>query len=256
MADVSGGFSLARLFAPQFTVLPSASGAFHGPRAFDRNPDCPTLSENPPTDTDGDRIPDDLTITYDPAKCTFGDTATSYFQLSGAVQIQDPSATDPAIRVTFLELQSKLVWRRELAWLRLANGPRQLLTSDAGFSASDSTTVKHESSRHGSAELAKAWQVDFVADEGAVFEPRAPLPSGDLTIDGATSRTWNDKVRSFTVSTPVALHFDAACDADDKITSGELHAEFVSPRKTATLTVVWNGCGVEPTVTFESGPVT
>jgi hypothetical protein len=38
--------------------------------------------------------------------------------------------------------------------------------------------------------------------------------------------------------------------------AGDLNAFFESDENAATVNVVWNGCGVAPTVTIVSGPAT
>lgn len=255
VAGLANGASLFRMLSPSFQIPPEATRVFHGPRVFNPPPNCPTLSENPPTDTDGDHVPDNLTITFDPATCVFDHPShDASFELSGSITVSDPSATDPGLRVRFDAFQSKFTVQDTLFWLRRADGVWQLLTSSAGFSATDSTTVRHESSQRPSTELAKAWQVDFTADAGGTFDPGAELPSGDFDIAGKTVRTRGASSRSFTVTSLSPLHWDAGCNADEKITSGELELVHTGPRGTATVNIVWNGCGVEPTVTLTSTP--
>jgi hypothetical protein len=131
----------------------------------------------------------------------------------------------------------------------------EVLASSTGFSAIDSTTVHWESSRWPTAELAKRWGINFTAAE-ADFSLGRRLPSGDVTINGSTTRTRGDDVKSFAVETVTPLHFDATCDADDRITSGELNIVFVRAGNTTTVNIVWNGCGVDPTVTVTPPPPT
>lgn len=237
-------------------VMPGEQGAFEGPRAFSNPIDCPTLSEFPPTDADGDHIPDDLTITYDLDKCTFSNPhRNAVFTISGTIHIVDPSDTDKGIRVEFGSLEHKFTVQDSIFWSRHADGALQLLASTNGFSAIDSTTVGRESSRWPSAELAKRWAVNFTTDT-AGFSLGRRLPSGDLTVNGSTTRTRGEDVKSFTVETVTPLHFDATCHADDRITSGELNVEFVRDGQTTTINIVWNGCGVDPTVTVTPTPTT
>lgn len=248
------GMSVEGMLNPTF-VMPGAMGAFDGPRAFSNNPiDCPTLSEFPPTDADGDHVPDDLTITFALDKCTFSNPRrNSTFSISGTIHIVDPSQTDKGIRVEFGSLEHKFTVRDTIFWLRNVDGPVQVLASSTGFTADDSTTAHWESSRFPTAELAKRWNVNFTAaEEGFSFGRH--LPSGDLTVNGSTTRTRGEDVKSFTVETVTPLHFDTTCDADDRITAGELNIVFVRGGNTTTINIVWNGCGVEPTVTVTPPP--
>lgn len=249
------GMSIEGMLNPTF-IMPGAMGAFDGPRAFSDPVDCPTLSEFPPTDADGDHIPDDLTITFALDKCTFSNPRrNAVFSISGTIHILDPSQTDKGIRVAFGSLEHKFTVQDSIFWLRNVDGPVEVLASSTGFSAIDSTTVHWESSRWPTAELAKRWGVNFTAAE-ADFSLGRRLPSGDVTINGSTTRTRGDDVKSFTVETVTPLHFDATCDADDRITSGELNIVFVRAGNTTTVNIVWNGCGVDPTVTVTPPPTT
>jgi hypothetical protein len=254
---ITTGASLFHLLSPVFLQPPGAFGMVAGPTGFSPPPNCPTLSESPPTDQDGDHIPDDLTLTFDPADCTFGTLhGHAFAELSGSIHIVDPSQTDPGIRLGWNAFQSKFVVDDTLFWQRRVDGVWQLLASAAGFSGTDSTTVTHESSQRPPATLAKAWQVDFAAATGQTFVPGQPLPGGDLTVDGKTTRTRGSESRVFMVATTTPLHYDAACAADQKIVSGELTATTTTSQGTATVTVQFNGCGVRPTVTLVSAPMT
>jgi len=249
IGGVTTGLSLSAIMTPTFQVPVEATRVFQGPRAFSTHPDCPTFSEFPPTDLDHDRVPDDLTITFDSLKCTFGTAGRAVFTINGTIHIVDPSQTDKAFRIEFGQLQQKFVFQDSLFWLRRVDGVVQLLTSAAGFSATDSTTVGRESSRRPTAELAKKWNVSFVADAGGTFAPHMPLPSGDLTIAGSTQRTRGDDVKLFSVTTVTPLHFDSTCNADDRIVSGELDIVYTRASGTTTVNIKWDGCGVDPVVT-------
>ncbi len=247
------GMTVEGMLNPAF-VMPGAMGAFEGPRAFSNPVDCPTLSEFPPTDADGDHVPDDLTITFSLDKCTFTNPRRgATFSISGTIHIVDPSQTDKGIRIELGSLEHKFTVQDSIFWLRNADGPVQILASSTGFDAIDSTTVHWESSRWPTAELAKKWSLNFTSAETG-FSLSRHLPSGDLTVNGSTTRTRGDNVKSFTVETVTPLHFDSTCEADDRITSGEVNIVFLRAGNTTTINIVWNGCGVDPTVTVTPPP--
>ncbi len=176
--------------------------------------------------------------------------------MTGDVTITDPSTTLAGFRVRFDALKPKITFPNGSFFAQQFDGIRQLLASTDGFSVSDSITASFESSARGSASLENAWQVDFTVDQGGSFEPHMPLPSGTADISGTTVRTHGQVSKTFTMTTPVPLHYNAACTEDQKIDSGEVDAMFVSPRGTATVTVTYTACGVRPTITLESGPGT
>jgi len=256
LAGITSGASVQDFLAPPLTALPGADRAFHGPIFFNPLSNCPIPSENPPTDTDGDGVPDNLTLSFEPpAECTFtSPRGNAVLELSGNVTISDPSAVDRGIRIEFQDFQKKTTVNETTFFLRRVDGVLQQISSATGFSATDNTTVTWESSQFPTAELAKAWQVDFVADAGATFSHRFHLPSGILTVVGKTTRTHGGLIRSLSVETTDPLHFDASCAADNRIVSGTLTIVHTGPSGTSTITIVFNGCGQDPTVTLVTGP--
>ncbi len=254
VAGLTTGASLHGFLAPSFVALPEAVRASRVALHFMPPSNCPTLSEFPPTDADGDHVPDNLTLTFDPATCTFTDPHGNSIDLSGAVTITDPSQVSPGLRVVFAAFQNKITLADNRFFRRSVDGVWQLVSDSSGFGATDSTTTEHESTERGLATLAKAWQVNFVVDPGEVFVPDHSLPAGLFTISGSTTRTQGSESKSFTIATVSPLHHDPACTDDNKIVSGELHAVHSDTRGTATVDILFNGCGVEPTITLITGP--
>lgn len=231
------------------------SAGFAGPRSLVRAP-CPAWSEDTPTDADEDGIPDDLTATFRPADCIFTSWGgLAVLTLDGAIRVQDISTTDPALRITFDAFQGLFTYNNK-ALRREANGKVQLAVLPDGFAGYDSTSVDQQLTAHPDASLKKGWSIAFTADNAEDFSINQPLPDGVFDLNGSLRRTWGDKRRSFSVTTVTGLQYDASCLSDDRIVAGELNAEFESTEHQATVNIVWNGCGVAPTVTIVSAPVT
>lgn len=255
VAGMTNGVSLEDLMVPQALVPVEAGAVFRGPIAFTNPVDCPSFSEFPPTDLDHDRIPDDLLITFDSTKCTFGGSrGHAKFTINGTIHIVDPSQTDKAFRIEFGDLVHKFVVEDTLFWLRRVDGAFQVLTSNAGFSLIDSTTVGRESSNRPSAELKKQWRAEFTVTAAAGFAVHTRLPSGDLTVNGSTERTHDSDTKIFAVETVTPLHFDATCMADDRIVSGELNVTYTRDAGVTMVNIKWDGCGVDPVVTVTPPP--
>jgi len=244
--DVAGSFTFGDLLVPSFA---SAGIAPSDPIRLGTS-NCPTITPNPPVDADGDHVPDDVTLSFTLPDCSFSrDGAT--FQITGSIHITDPSTTDFGIRIAFTDLEHKFTRATGESFSTSVNGARQVLRSASEFSLHDTTTAAFESSEHGSAQLAKAWLVGFVADAGQTFDQRWHLPSGNLTVNGNMSRTRGTTSHSFAVTTVTPLHHDATCTMRPAFTSGELLVVKTGHDGTVTIHVVFNGCGVEPTVTVE-----
>jgi len=254
IAGITSGASLQGFLTPSFAAPPAAVRAFGGALHFVRPPNCPTFSEFPPTDADGDHVPDNLTLTFDPATCSFTGSDGNSIELSGAVTITDPSQVNPGVRVSFAAFQHKATLASGNFFRRAQDGVWKLVSDPTGFAATDSTTTVHESTERGLARLTKAWQVDFVVEAGQVFAHNHGLPSGDFTLNGSTTRTHGAESKSFTITTVTPLHHDATCADDQKVVSGELHVVHTDARGTATVDIVFNGCGVQPTIILVTGP--
>jgi hypothetical protein len=252
LTAITEGASVSGLLVPGFFLAPDAERILGGPVILmPRGTDCPTPSENPPTDTDGDGVPDNLTLTFDPALCTFTNLRGNVTHvLSGAVTISDPSAEDRGVRLEWSDLEARTTIDGTIFFARRIDGVWQQIKSATGFSLTDQTTVTHESSERPPAQLVKDWQVDFVADEGATFSHHWRLPSGTLTVNGSTERTRGTTTRSFSVETVVPLHFDAGCPERPRIDAGELNIVHTRPEGTTTINIVFPGCGEDPIITL------
>jgi hypothetical protein len=219
------GASVTDILVPSLTLAPGALGVVDGPVIFMPLSGCPTASENPPTDTDQDGVPDNLTLTF------------------------DPSAEDRGLHLSWADLEARTTIDETVFFLRRIAGEWEQIKSATGFSLTDQTTVTHESSERPTSQLVKDWQVDFVADAGATFSHRWRLPSGTLTIDGSTERTRNGVTKSLSVVTTTPLHFDASCTERPRIDDGVLVIQHTGPQGTSTITVEFTGCGAEPIIT-------
>jgi hypothetical protein len=253
VAGVMGGSTIVGVLNPGAAIPPQ--GGDFGALSLGSGA-CPTIAPFPPADADGDHVPDSVTVSFTLPECSFTGPHGRTLEVTGDITVTDPSSTLAGFRVHFDALQPKITFPNGSFFVQQFDGIRQLLASTEGFSVTDSITASFESSDRGSASLANAWQVDFTVDQGGSFEPHTPLPSGTADISGTTVRTHGEVSKTFTMTTPVPLHYNASCTEDQKIDSGEVDATFVSPRGTATVTVTYTACGVRPTVTLVSTPGT
>jgi hypothetical protein len=249
IANVAGTSTL-----PDVTNLNPAQAGYFGPADFQPHANCPTITPFPPTDTDGDHVPDIVTFSFTLPDCSFTGSHGTTLELTGSVTISDPSATAAGLRAEFADLQRKVTLQNGDFFLQRLDGVRQILADAAGFAAVDSLTAVSEFPRRGQASLENTWTVDFVVDAGGTFEPHTALPSGTFDVEGGTVRSRHGVSRSLDVTTVTPLHFNASCTEHQKIDSGEIHAEFVGPRGTATVTLVYTACGVRPTMTLVTVP--
>jgi hypothetical protein len=244
---------------------------------FDSGSTCPTLSQFPIVDSDSDGVPDNLTLTFDPTACTFQNHwGHASKTLSGTVTITDPSTTARGARLDFAQFQELLLVDDTTNLLRGVDGVWQLTKDSTGFNGIDSTTVVHvdrphhfsyRAFHHGSWSdsdsvtivvdtLANALVVSFTADSGFVFQHRHRLPSGLLVVNGTIDRVNKHGTRTLVITTVTPLHFDSTCEDDHRIVSGEVKIDFTNPSETGSIDIVYNGCGVDPTITRTVTPTT
>ena len=253
VASVVGASTIVGIMNPAAAVPPQ--GGNFGALGLG-SAGCPDIAPFPPADTDGDHVPDSVTVSFTLPECSFTGPRGRTLEVTGGVTVTDPSSTLAGFRVRFDALKPKITFPNGSFFVQQFDGIRQLLASPDGFSVSDSIVASFESSERGSASLENAWQVNFAVDQSGSFEAHTPLPSGTADISGTTVRTHGEVSKTFSMTTPVPLHYNASCTEDQKIDSGEVDATFVSPRGTATVTVTYTACGVRPTITLVSTPGT
>ena len=100
VTQLTAGDAIATVDAPQFSIqrrTPANVGgiAFNLQRAGNYpsfqvvDPECGVFSQNPPTDSDADQVPDNLTITFAVPACRFvGENGS--FDLTGVIRVTDP----------------------------------------------------------------------------------------------------------------------------------------------------------------------
>jgi hypothetical protein len=244
--DMTRSLDLGDLLTPSFPGL-----SLH-PRPGFR---CAVLEPFPPEDTDGDGVPNTLTITFALPACSFVHDRYTV-EITGTVLITDPSEIDFGFQVEVDELQEKLIGSDGRFELRRLDGLVRVLRSAREFSVIDRTTATRESSDHSAAVLEKDWEVHFLADEGETIDGWRHLPSGTLTVNGSTIRTRGDHVHSLQIATDATapLHFDATCEADQKFDAGVLVITKARGEERVTITVTFTGCGEEPIIEVQRSP--
>ena len=243
--SVASSFTVGDLFGSAFD--PAFAPPATSPTGL-----CPSISPFPPVDSDSDRVPDDVTLTFTLPDCHFARADGASLDITGTIEISDPTPTthDFGLRVAFGNLQRQYTAPGGDSHLRRLSGVRQLLKTATEFTGVDSTDAHFESTHDGSGDFNKAWVVDFKVDDGQSFGWDRHLPSGTLTVNGTSTRTRGDVTRSLEVTTLTGLHFDATCTAEQKFDAGELQIVLTGFEHSGTIDVKFTACGVDPTITF------
>lgn len=217
--------------------------------AFAGSNNCYTLSGDT-SDTDGDHIPANATITF--TNCTKTAPNVTYV-LNGTETVKDDEPTTPAFAFT-LGIDGTLV-----ATAANATGTVHRTGSIVG-SVPTAGTYQLAHDRH-TDENAQGGGQTFTATEDytlttqytptGAWTPGQPAVGGTYSVDGTWNATVQGASADATVATTTALTLDPACDTH--VTAGSITATFDGPNATRTLTVTWTACGAR-TVTYSETP--
>lgn len=218
-----------------------------------------TPSQSDSTDTDGDGIADDNTISFTLQNCSFPDTTDLgvpvTVSLTGTVRVLD---TDGAtvfygynVGVTALTL-TVIDSGGNVGTARL-NGVYQAAVSGTQATTSENLTSVLKLNGASLYTDHTTFAIAYDPTGGTISPSATQLPAGDFTLTGAYA--WSGQLGqvsgdwSFVLLTPTPLHYDGSCNDDHFVfASGRLRGA-INLRKSIGFDVDYGGCGVEPTVT-------
>jgi hypothetical protein len=257
---LGGGF-----FAPQAVsgrFLASAIGRRHPAMqrslALLARADCtPTVTDG--TDTDGDGIEDDNTITFSAANCTFLDSLTgTQVSVSGSVHIQDTDDANTfygyAIGFTGFGVTLTDTSGQSPDFSASLNGS---FGADVGTANALATQNLRSTFRVGTTTVfadASAWTLGYTPASGVVDPAATQLPAGGINVNGSYSFSGDDGTGntanwSFGVRTNSSLEYNGSCtDELSPFDSGTVDV-YISANQTVGLTVVYAGCGAPVDIT-------
>lgn len=208
------------------------------------SPQCqPTRSPNPPTNSDGDLVPDSVRIDF--SGCVISRPLATV-TMSGTVDVIDPTPdqTDFAVKTVYTDLTrsverllSQRSWSLSENGVRMVSGDSsELHHSETGFTTTftynDGSTATHD----------RTWDATFTADTPGTIA-RDSLPSGLWHIAGTSSWSRGDRTWSVEVSTDPDLHYNAECTDAPRFDAGTLTAVATRNGASTTVTIAYTGCG-------------
>lgn len=211
----------------------------------------PCASPGSATDTDGDGVPDDATFLFTAPPCRFSGVRGGTIDLVGQLRLEDPAPQDAgfgfdaaitALRVSFTGPPA------EASYSVTRNGLRSLSGSITGLQLVTDLQLIRTFSGHADAAVEQQWTVAFTPE--APLQINLPLPSGTLDVSGALGWTRGAESLTLVITTPVPLHYDAACGETQRIDTGELRAAGDFDGITGYVRLTWSECGEEPEVRF------
>lgn len=182
------------------------------------DPECGVASQSPPTDSDADQVPDNLTLTFALPACRFVHTGTLYdgtFELTGVIRLSDPQPGTASMaynlalddyRMTISQPNSGPGYVRR-------DGLASVLASASGLS--QSLNWRDLFKFAGAPD--RVWDFDlsatFAPAEGTAITMGQPLPDGTYAPSGSFEYWEGNRFAHFTVTTVEPLRYSAECAA-------------------------------------------
>lgn len=204
----------------------------------------PEIAPQPVVNSDGDRVPDSIRVTFTDCVIGFRRGADT---VRGLIDIIDPTpqGTDGSLKLTFTDLVRIFVSRDGLRASVTQNGSRAAIRDETTLSQSETGFRTDYVFANGAAAThVRDWSIVFTADVTGSIVRDAPLPSGSLSIEGTSTITRNGSITfGLQVSTPEVLHYDATCSDRPRFDQGKLIAAVTRQGTTTTVTIQFTGCG-------------
>jgi hypothetical protein len=220
-ADDAMGNMDAPAFSVQRRTPPSFAGlALNVQRASGRpvsfqvvDPECGTPSQNPPTDTDGDHVPDNLQITFSLPACHFSDASGS-FDLTGIIRVTDPAPGTAGMQFNMAADNFRITFSStDLSGYVRRDGLTAVAADQNGLSQTVSWLETARISGFPPILIDIDWTATFAAAQGSTITPGQPLPNGTFVPNGTFDFRQGDAAAHFVVMTVQALQYSAECAA-------------------------------------------
>lgn len=208
---------------PQFSVQRRAPGGISGlslslqganaPSFQAVGTECGVLSQNPPTDTDADQVPDNVTITFSLPACHFVDQ-NGTFDLTGLIRVSDPSPGTAAMAFNMAMDNVRFTFSSaELSGFVRRDGMTSVSASQTGLSQTVSGLESAQLNGYPSLGVDVDWAATFAAAQGSTITHGEPLPDGVYNVNGSMEYRQGGRAAQFNITTVEALQYSAECAA-------------------------------------------
>jgi hypothetical protein len=234
--------------APSFSRIPQRSARMFGGLALSRvaaatstDASCGVASQDPPTDTDGDQVPDNFTVTFALPACHFAD-ATSTIDVTGVLGITDPQPGTAGMALDVSLDNFTLAFASDQGTGKIVrDGSASVSASASGLSQTENWTESAQATGIPNISATLNWAATFAAAQGSSIVVGQALPDGAYSPNGSVSYREGNRTASFSVTTITPLAYSASCAAGvDQGTS-------LSPFTAGTVRVTANGKSVDVT---------
>lgn len=214
--------------APSFSRVPRSSATMFRGLALSRTPgaasrtssandisQCGVSSPSTPTDTDGDGIPDNWSLTFALPACHFSDQASSSnYDITGALHVTDMQPGTAGFDLGFGLDNFKLAFSSpDGSGYVSRDGSGSVHASSSGLSQTEDWTEIAVLTGVTSASIDINWTATFAVAQGQSLTAGHTLPDGTYTPNGGLSFRQGNRVASFNVTTMEPLQYSASCAA-------------------------------------------
>ena len=206
-------------------------------------PGC-SPEQSDPTDTDGDGIYDDNTVTFTAANCTTVDPDGLPLVATGTIRIRDQGTLFGWL-VNFTSLSIKVGDATAHDQVTV-NGSYAADVGAAGASATQKLSAIVVSTSEGNYSFSDDWALSFAPSGGGVIVAGGPFPAGAFDLAGSFSYTGGGRNFLLSLLTTQPLAIDGACSGQPPFQSGQVVGE-ITARRSAGFLITFNGCGLDPT---------
>jgi hypothetical protein len=208
---------------PQFSVQRRAPGGISGlslslqgtsaPSFQVVGTECGVLSQNPPTDSDADQVPDNLTITFSLPACRFIEE-NGTFDLTGLIRVTDPTPGTAAMAFNMAMDNVRFTFSSaELSGYVRRDGMTSVSASQTGLSQTVSGLESAQLDGYPSLGVDVDWAATFAAAQGSTITHGEPLPDGVYNVNGSMEYRQGGRAAQFNITTVEALQYSAECAA-------------------------------------------
>jgi hypothetical protein len=190
------------------------------------DPQCGVPSQDPPTDSDVDQVPDNLTITFALPACHFSDASGS-FDLTGVIRVTDPMPGTAAMAFNMAVDNFRITFSgTDLSGFVRRDGLTSVVATQTGLSQTVSWLESAQITGFPSLGVDIDWSATFAAAQGGTITHGEPLPDGVYHPNGSFDFRQGDRSAHFTVTTVEPLQYSATCAAG--VVAGTTLAPFMA----------------------------
>jgi hypothetical protein len=213
------------------------------------SPDCGVPSQNPPTDTDADNVPDNFSITFALPACHFSDIDGAV-DMTGVMHISDPNPGSAGMALNFSLDNLRFAFSgTDGSGSFVRDGSASVAVTETGLSQLQDWSESAQISGLPRLGVNLNWTATFAALAGSTITPGQPLPSGVYSPNGSVEYREGNRVSSFSVETVAPLQYDAACAAGvadgtslTPFTAGEVHITVNNAQGSTFVKVTYADC--------------